>query len=1663
MDDNFVGFHNGLHAGTGDAPNLIRGIYSLQRTMQICATLPITKIMNITTRTIRNINTGNYKTFFSLLIQNIIYTEPGYDITYEDNDSRVTWYIIITFFINYLVVKAVPLLKVLECRKFRVSFIIEFADNYITVNSDYYNVNGFNSTDFTTSIFDRIKAIMNSDDTSDKYKLLKSYMLKEGSIVTLKIKAIKIDSYNENIPEIQHTYMVNNAVSLYLQKFDSLMQIEVNNQAIENVRLTRNVVFTVNSMFKTFCNDYLLEIWNNYYNFIETNFYDLVYTENGLGYAILKQPTYTYNGKNVQLIYNLSYVHYFDVNQRRIWVSYKNGDGKSFGFIFTKDGLYFIDDVDNAKLEIIDTNNNNNNDIPSLIGRVNELKEENILIDKNFNLNDALIYHLNKYFEITIDDINRDSAPVYEVYYINNLIKYKRPIKMHMIVNGVDLKPEHGKLSDYEEGLVSHLNAGENKENNIDVVSRVLNDENIGKLEKKTDVLQSDIIWEDFAGENDNLIGIDFESNDAIVNNYSLIEDLFLNKNELDLVERETKNINNSQLVESSNIKNNIVMNFTGNKRQYFDEELNRGEKLVINGNSTFITKMGLKYEVMVYKTRYQNVYKPIVNGEPVDYKFESPETLFTFYSSIVYYNALKIYKQLQLDVYIVFYSRDNKKYVLFSDNGRNVKYVYYILSETFADENESSISDTLKKHSGDRYSSLFVSGGSYKQLPDVMSSAMRKCVLNIQNDTDNKCFVYCVNAWKMIRDGYKTKDPKRPNQYKNKFYFNFENMQTDNTKFDDIDIFVESNKINVMVWVMDDLLNCSNSYSSNKDYIDCIYLLLYKNHYMLIKNLSKFLEISRTKTSSRKKVYLCDLCNVHIEYSQDKLSQHKKYYCNKRIIEEEIADEYELPNSDHVYFKSKSKKVPVGYIICADFEAILKKYNDESNLQILRVSTHVPYAVGYTFTCDDELIYSGNFVGLDCSKQFIDFVDNISKDILVAKNRYNETISKFTNSFQKCYICSNDISFGVCDANNNYFHPKCISKYVSSRFKLVILFHNFKNYDSHFIIDSIFTKYKSIFTIPKSKEKYTAIEYFANEIKIRYIDSRSFLPDSLDSLSKKMKKFKYNPQLNNKKMAFPYEYIDCEERLFDQCLPKEHEKWESSLCGNKYTADEIDYAINDFNEKKCRNILEYSVIYMMNDVFLLLEIIYDFKTTMMETYELDPLHYYTLPSYAWDVALKSLEYSIKKIQLVKCKSLISNLMTNMRGGISTVSKRKWIKDDDNNSIFYWDANNLYGWAMSQKLPYDDIKEVTIPDDYIAFINNYNDNSERGYFMLVDIKYIENHDELPYLPEKYNNRLCATLRDKNFYFCHIKNLQQAINNGVQVVKVHKVVSFKHDYWLKPYIDFNTQLRASSDSESKKNFFKLMNNAVFGKSMENVFKQSKFKPVASDDTDTINKLHGDPKYISSENYTDNILIFEMKKIPIYDKPSYIGFCILELSKYKMYDTFYNGIKKKWPTSCLSYMDTDSFIVNIPIPRNKFTYDGVEEYFDLSVYGEGHQWYSANNKGVLGKLKDEYPKDYIKEFVAIKSKLYGLTCNSGKFVLKCKGIPRLNTVSMDSLKENLKDNLAKYGTHNQIMSKNHVIGTFSVTKKILSSEEDQKRINLVLDFGDEHERYVTVPHK
>ena len=149
--------------------------------------------------------------------------------------------------------------------------------------------------------------------------------------------------------------------------------------------------------------------------------------------------------------------------------------------------------------------------------------------------------------------------------------------------------------------------------------------------------------------------------------------------------------------------------------------------------------------------------------------------------------------------------------------------------------------------------------------------------------------------------------------------------------------------------------------------------------------------------------------------------------------------------------------------------------------------------------------------------------------------------------------------------------------------------------------------------------------------------------------------------------------------------------------------------------------------------------------------------------------------------------------------------------------LLYVDANNLYGWAMSKKLPIDgfmccdDLKKFTC-----EFIRNYDDDIDTGYLPEVDIEYPkyphDSHREKTFLAIK-KDKLLTTLEDKENYVVHIATLKKALNHGLKLMKVHSAISFRQEAWLKPYIDKNTELRTDAKYDFEKDFFKLMNNAV----------------------------------------------------------------------------------------------------------------------------------------------------------------------------------------------------------------------------------------------------------
>ena len=187
---------------------------------------------------------------------------------------------------------------------------------------------------------------------------------------------------------------------------------------------------------------------------------------------------------------------------------------------------------------------------------------------------------------------------------------------------------------------------------------------------------------------------------------------------------------------------------------------------------------------------------------------------------------------------------------------------------------------------------------------------------------------------------------------------------------------------------------------------------------------------------------------------------------------------------------------------------------------------------------------------------------------------------------------------------------------------------------------------------------------------------------------------------------------------------------------------------------------------------------------------------------------------------------------------------KNYNKNEESSYIQYLDANNLYGWAMSKKLPVNGFRWLDSDEKNEIneeFIKNYNGNDNKGYIFEVDVRYSKRlhdlHSDLPFLPERMKinkcKKLVCNLFNKKKYVAHINSLKQALNHGLKFKKIHRIIEFNQKEWLKPYIDMNTELRKEAKNDFENDLFKLMNNSVFGKTMENIWKHRDIKLVTAD--------------------------------------------------------------------------------------------------------------------------------------------------------------------------------------------------------------------------------------
>lgn len=683
----------------------------------------------------------------------------------------------------------------------------------------------------------------------------------------------------------------------------------------------------------------------------------------------------------------------------------------------------------------------------------------------------------------------------------------------------------------------------------------------------------------------------------------------------------------------------------------------------------------------------------------------------------------------------------------------------------------------------------------------------------------------------------------------------------------------------------------------------------------------------------------------------------------------------------------------------------------------------------------------------------------------------------------------------------------KCNLAFQVRKF-LPVYIHNLKGYDAHLFINSL-SKYgqktSSVSCIPNNEERYISFskeikvgEYRCkktNELKpimfeIRFLDSIAFMNSSIDSLVSNLRKdcntdedykrifpnsskhFTDIQQLKlmTQKGVYPYDYIDSFNKLNRTSLPP-RKAFYSRLYDSECSKQDYLRAKLVWKTFKCKSFLDYHNLYLKSDVLTLADIIQNFRDACYKNYELDFCYYYTAPGLSFDAMLK---HTGIELELLDEEEMYEFCESGIRGGLSQISTRhakannKYMKVYDptkqDSYIVYLDANNLYGWAMSQFLPYKDFKWNNDMWTKEKILNLAND-AETGYMFKVDLRipehlhdYFNNYVPCPenvkvdkndlnqFQQEGYKNsqirKLCCSFKDRIDYVVNYRYLKLALSLGVELLEVKQVLQFSQKPFLKEYIELNTNLRKKAKNEFEKDFFKLMNNSVFGKTMENVRSRINFRLVSTEDqawrVKNLNRF---------TIFSENLVGVHIQKKEIHlNKPVYLGQTILDDSKYLMYDFHYNFMLKKIPREDLDLCmtDTDSLFYSI---RKHDIYKIMKEnkdYFDLSEYPVDHELYDPINKKVIGKFKPETLKP-VTEFVGLRAKLYAYSVDEDEDKhLRAKGVKRC--VANRELNIDLYRNvLFNRNTHsvkqNGIRSYGHQLYTEQVSKIALSGNDDK----------------------
>ena len=822
---------------------------------------------------------------------------------------------------------------------------------------------------------------------------------------------------------------------------------------------------------------------------------------------------------------------------------------------------------------------------------------------------------------------------------------------------------------------------------------------------------------------------------------------------------------------------------------------------------------------------------------------------------------------------------------------------------------------------------------------------------------------------------------------------------------------------------------------------IDLLYIQdEYTAHYLLIKDFNAFM---RHRTKHHHSMKFCRKCfhgftyKEHLEEHSERCHQGINQIVN---MPEPGTIKYTLKYKEEkkpfvIYFDFECLTMPFDFSSSDPTKKTTVKYQKHipANFSIMTKSEFNNYRERtVTFSHDDPDVVLRTFIQSMSSlhDDMMDHQKNNSYDI----NMSTEDEKDFQSSTH-CYLCEKLLEWGslknspVRDHDhrrptNNYRGAACNTcnlNFYNRRRRVPAFAHNLKGYDLNLFLLDLIKATEKIDVIPETIEKFKAV--FTD--KFTFLDTFAFMSTSLEKLAESLKnsglhkferlrkEFPQNYALLAEKGVYFYDYATSYSVLRETKLPPKEAFY--NKLRQEHISD-VDYkrAHEVFKATDCKTLEDYSRVYVKTDVAILCDVFENFRNLCMSYYGLDCCHYVSLPGFAWDAMLKMTGVEIDYITDIDIYTFIED---NIRGGVTTINHRyfkannKYLEDYDDSEpstfVHYVDCNNLYGKGMEMPIPTGKFCWLDRSEIDALNIMKIDPDGDKSYLLEVDLEYpshlhdwhndyplavqsrmISESEISPYNQEflkrnkekfKSTKKLTPDLHHKTKYVCSIRNLQLFIQQGLQLKHIHRILTADQSNFLQPYIEFNSEKRLASSSKFESDFFKLANNAVYGKFIESLRNRTHVDIVT--DPSKARKLTSKPQFKGFQILDEDVVVVQSaKKTLKLNKPIACGFVVLENAKFIMGDFWYNTLKPMYGHKIkLLLSDTDSFIYGIESEDGYKDLYNIRDKMDLSGYNENTrlgQFRDLKNKKIPGMFSDERPSEVIKEVIALKPKMYSL---------------------------------------------------------------------------------------